>query len=136
MKGIIYIILSVIVGIVLLGAGYGYGMKEPKGDTITSLPRFPLIQEWRTTAGGEVVEITDEFIIISTEGVTLSFAFAEYIKIDKSIAKEGKLIEKIENLTPEDIKLGDLVSAVLVADIEGSLYADSISIFEVQQVEL
>ena len=132
MKGVIYIILSVVVGAALLGAGYGYGIKQPQGGTVTSLPRFPLIQEWRSTAGGEVVEVTDESMIISTEGVTLTFTFSKDIKIDKSIAVEGELIEKIENLTSQDIKTGDLVSMVLVADTEGNLRADSISIFETQ----
>lgn len=134
------VVFLVIAGIVLLGLGYGYGYLtlceksgEEQTETITTLPRYPLIQEWRSSAGGDVVEITDQSITVSYEGVTLTLAISEQAEISKTIIRGDELIEKIEDLSPQDVNVGDSVSLVIRADIQGNLQANIISIFVSQQ---
>ncbi|MCP6726996.1 MAG: hypothetical protein KJI69_03170 [Patescibacteria group bacterium] len=128
--------LFIIVGLILLGLGYGFAqltIQEQQTGTTISLPNFPLIQEWKSVAIGDVVEITDLSLIISSEGSTLTIPFSEEVEISKSITIGDELIEEVKNLTTQDIKVGDRIISVISIDTEGNLRTDDVSILEIQQ---
>ena len=117
MKGNISIILFVIFLLIILGVGFGlgyfFGLKgvkvEPQACP-SSLLESGILFNWMAFAKGEVKEISDRDLILSSGGETLKISVPEGVKIQ---ALNGET-NKMEEANFEDIKIGNKVEIQLL----------------------
>ena len=133
------LIVVIIGGLMLLGLGFSYGsflgQKQSKENMakISPMPSSQLIKNWWTAVSGQVESITPQSISISSAGASIAIALSGKTKVKKIILTQGKPVETVENLSLEDVRAGNTVTVGAVADLQGNLLADSVSIHEVKQ---
>ena len=117
MRGNISITLFVIFLLILLGVGFGlgyfFGRKGVKVEPQVCPPSLldsKILFNWMAFAKGEVKEISNRTLILSSDGETLKISIPEGVKIQ---ALNGET-NKMEEANFEDIKIGNKVEIQLL----------------------
>lgn len=115
-----------------LFGGYLFGNYYPFLETSqfggVSAPVIPLVEEWHGTVTGDVVEINSESITISLNQQTLTVSFSDELNISETTVSNNGPSETIENLSVDDIEIGDKVGLSIVADNNGNVQTGRINL--------
>ena len=123
------LLVAGLVGSYIFGSYYPF-TEVLQQKSVVSSPIIPFVQEWRSTVSGDVVEINSESITISSDEQILTVSFANELNISKTIVSNNEPSEIIEDLSVDDIEVGDSVGLGLVSDNKGNIRAHTINFFE------
>lgn len=122
--------LLILTGIVLLGAGYAAGSVLSRPQTQGDNPKT-IIKEWRGSAAGTIIAISETSIIIEKDGAQVVVGITQETEIAKSVI-DAEGVEQLTPLTLQNLQKGTKASIAVVLT-SGRLQAEAIRVIEATQ---
>ena len=127
---IIVIIISLIIG---FGAGYVLELVQliPKKTTedVIILKNSKMFTYWNTTVSGNITEISNRTLTLSSDGEILSTSIQEDALVSRFVIDEKTREAEQQGMKFEELKVGDTVDVIIRLKIDGEFEGLNVTVY-------